>query len=139
LELIDLAFAVRREYEAGRMDGNQMVDEALALGCALEELAAGRFTYEPNRRLAKHLAKHPIHWFWFLIEPGIDATNYRAEQAIRPPLRQRLEAEAAVQRVRQTPGQHVAAVPVEQLPPPSFHDERRYGFGLAIGLAPVVV
>jgi transposase len=84
LELIDLAFAVRREYEAGRMSADQMVDEALGLGCALEELVEGRFTYEPNRRLAKHLAKHSIQWFWFLIEPGTDATNYRAEQAMRP-------------------------------------------------------
>lgn len=25
-----------------------------------------------------------MHWFWFLIDPTIDATNYRAEQAIRP-------------------------------------------------------
>ena len=50
----------------------------------LEELVEGRFTYEPNRRLAKHLAKHSIQWFWFLIVPGTDATNYRAEQAIRP-------------------------------------------------------
>jgi hypothetical protein len=32
-----------------------------------------------------------------------------------------------------------AHVVEEQLPHPSFHDERRYGFGLAIGLAPVVV
>ena len=84
LELVDLAFAVRREYEAGRMDADQMVDEGLTLGCILEELVAGRFTNEPNRRLAKHLAKHSIQWFWFLIVPDTDATNYRAEQAIRP-------------------------------------------------------
>ena len=25
-----------------------------------------------------------MHWFWFLIDPRIAATNYRAEQAIRP-------------------------------------------------------
>ena len=25
-----------------------------------------------------------MHWFWFLIDPTIAATNYRAEQAIRP-------------------------------------------------------
>jgi hypothetical protein len=25
-----------------------------------------------------------MHWFWFLIDPTIVATNYRAEQAIRP-------------------------------------------------------
>ncbi len=25
-----------------------------------------------------------MHWFWFLIDPTIDATNWRAEEAIRP-------------------------------------------------------
>jgi transposase len=25
-----------------------------------------------------------MQWFWFLIDPGIAATNFRAEQAIRP-------------------------------------------------------
>lgn len=34
--------------------------------------------------MAKHILKHSMHWFWFLIDPPIDATNYRAEQAIRP-------------------------------------------------------
>jgi transposase len=84
LELVEMAYAVRREYEAGRLSANEMVDEGLALGCVLEELAAGRFTCEANRQLAQHLAKHSIQWFWFLIAPGTDATNYRAEQAIRP-------------------------------------------------------
>ena len=40
--------------------------------------------WQPNRRLASHLKKHLMHWFWFLIELGIEATNWRAEQAIRP-------------------------------------------------------
>jgi transposase len=50
----------------------------------LEELVTGRFSYAPNRRLAKHVLGHALHWFWFLIDPTIDATNWRAEQAIRP-------------------------------------------------------
>ncbi len=37
-----------------------------------------------NERLAKHLAKHRNQLFTFLKIPGIDATNYRAEQAMRP-------------------------------------------------------
>ncbi len=40
--------------------------------------------HDPNRRLAGHLLNHAMHWFWFLIDPTIDATNYRGEQAIRP-------------------------------------------------------
>jgi transposase len=34
--------------------------------------------------LAAHILTHAMQWFWFLIDPTIDATNYRAEQAIRP-------------------------------------------------------
>jgi transposase len=30
------------------------------------------------------MMNHGIHWFWFLIDPTIVATNYRAEQALRP-------------------------------------------------------
>ena len=56
----------------------------MGLACELEQLAPGRFTYEPNRRLAGHLLNHAMHWFWFLIDPTIDATNHWAEQAIRP-------------------------------------------------------
>ena len=37
-----------------------------------------------NERLAAHLAKHYDQLFTFLNHPGIDATNWRAEHAIRP-------------------------------------------------------
>jgi transposase len=33
---------------------------------------------------AKHLARHRNQLFTFLRHPGLDATNWRAEQAIRP-------------------------------------------------------
>ena len=56
----------------------------MGLACELEQLAGGRFTNPSNQRLAGHLLKHSMHWFWFLIDPTIDATNYRGEQAIRP-------------------------------------------------------
>lgn len=58
--------------------------EGLLLHAALEELVSGTFSYEPNRRLAGHILNHSIEWFWFLIDPTIDATNYRGEQAMRP-------------------------------------------------------
>ncbi len=37
-----------------------------------------------NARLARHLWVHAEQWFAFLADPSIPATNYRAEQAIRP-------------------------------------------------------
>ena len=84
LELVEAAFSVRRRYEAGRLTSDEMVDAGLTLGCGLEELAKARFTNEANHTLAKFLLRHPMQWFWFLIDPEVDATNYKGEQAIRP-------------------------------------------------------
>lgn len=41
-------------------------------------------THPPNERLAAHLYRHSGQLFTFLRFEEIDATNYRAEQAIRP-------------------------------------------------------
>jgi transposase len=38
----------------------------------------------PNRWLLNHLASEREHLFTFLRVPGVQATNWRAEQAIRP-------------------------------------------------------
>lgn len=84
LTLVDEAFTLRRQWRGHRLSGDDLAEAGLALACRLEELASGRFTYEPNRRLAGHVLGHAMHWFWFLIDPTIDATNWRAEQAIRP-------------------------------------------------------
>jgi transposase len=84
LELIDRAYALRRAWRGHRLSGDALADHGLELACKLEQLASGHFTNEANRRLAGHLRKHAMHWFWFLIDPQIDATNYRGEQAIRP-------------------------------------------------------
>jgi len=84
LALCDEAFGLRRQWRGHRLSTDALAKAGLGLACRLEEVASGHFTYEPNRRLAKHILKHPMHWFWFLIDPTIDATNYRAEQAIRP-------------------------------------------------------
>ena len=40
-------------------------------------------THADNERLAKHLNNHRDELFTFLTVPGIDATNYRAERAMR--------------------------------------------------------
>jgi transposase len=41
-------------------------------------------THAANERLAAHLQRHMSQLFTFLRHKGIDATNFRAEQAIRP-------------------------------------------------------
>jgi transposase len=84
LTLIDEAFWLRRQWRGHRLNANALAEAGLALACQMEHLASGHFLYEPNRLLANHILKHAMDWFWFLIDPTIDATNYRAEQAIRP-------------------------------------------------------
>jgi transposase len=84
LALIDEAFALRRQWRGHRLSGDDLAAAGLELACRLEHLVCGHFTHLPNRRLAKHVLGHAMHWFWFLIDPTIDATNWRAEQAIRP-------------------------------------------------------
>jgi transposase len=49
-----------------------------------DTLLAMRPTHEPKRRLLGHLANERDHLFTFLTEPSVQATNWRAEQALRP-------------------------------------------------------
>jgi hypothetical protein len=50
----------------------------------VDRLVAGATRYPPNRRLLDHLARERDHLFTFLRVPGVQATNWRAEHAIRP-------------------------------------------------------
>lgn len=84
LALINEAFALRRAWRGHRLSGDALAEAGLGLACRLQDLVSGRFTHPPNRRLANHVLGHTMNWFWFLIDPTIDATNWRAEQALRP-------------------------------------------------------
>lgn len=50
----------------------------------LDKLLAGSPTHDPNRKLLAHLSHEREHLLTFLDKPGVQATNWRAEQAIRP-------------------------------------------------------
>ena len=84
LALVDRAFALRRAWRGHRPSGDALAEQGLLLSCELERLASGQFTHAPNRQFARHLQKHALHWFWFLLDPTIQATNHRAERAICP-------------------------------------------------------
>ena len=64
--------------------GTQLGPRAVALASWLSKLIAGATRYPPNRRLLDHLGREREHLFTFLRIPGVEATNWRAEQAIRP-------------------------------------------------------
>jgi transposase len=50
----------------------------------MDRLLARRPTHPANRRLLKHLRNERAALFTFLGRPGVEATNWRAEQAVRP-------------------------------------------------------
>lgn len=72
-----------------RRDAHDIGERGLAvslgkLEARLDRLLRWTRTSPENERLAKHLAEHRRHVFTFLRHPGLEATNWRAEQAIRP-------------------------------------------------------
>src|SRR4029450_8044396 len=76
--------ARRDARHAGPLDAATLAAEAGRLQAQVDKLVAGRPCYPPNRRLLDHLARERGHLFTFLWAPGVQATNWRAEQAIRP-------------------------------------------------------
>jgi len=50
----------------------------------LDELCARPVAHDANRRLLGHLANQADALFSFLTIEGVDATNFRGEQAVRP-------------------------------------------------------
>ena len=66
------------------IDADEFGLKVTELGERTDKLLAMRPTHEPNRRLLDHLGTEREHLFTFLGEPGVQATNWRAEQALRP-------------------------------------------------------
>lgn len=72
-----------------RRDGGQIGDHGLRvatgrLAAEMSRLLDGDFTNPDNLRLARHLRRYEEALFVFLTDPAIEATNWPAEQAIRP-------------------------------------------------------
>jgi len=72
-----------------RRDRNQIGKQGLAIArgrleARLDRALNRNYRSPANRRLANHLRRERDAMFTFLSCPGLEATNYRAEQAIRP-------------------------------------------------------
>lgn len=78
------ALALRDAHQVGATDQATLAGEVDRLAAQLDKLVAGATRDPPNRRLLNHLAAEREHLFTFLRLPGVQATNWRAEQAIRP-------------------------------------------------------
>jgi transposase len=82
--LLSHALAVRDRRDAGQLSPHGL---ACCLGRLKARLARLLFWHRANadnERLANHLYSNQNHLFTFLEQDGIDATNHRAERAIRP-------------------------------------------------------
>jgi transposase len=82
--LLGEALALRDQREAGTLAPHACAQAADGLESRIKKLLHPCKTHPANERFARHLWNHWHQLFTFLRQPGIDATNYRAEQAIRP-------------------------------------------------------
>jgi transposase len=83
-DLLTDALDMRKRRDAGQLSTRGLACATGRLRARLYRLLDWERTNPANERFAKHLAKHHRQLFTFLTVPGLDATNWRAEQAMRP-------------------------------------------------------
>lgn len=83
IQLFQRGLALRDRAAAGELSAAQLDRATLRLIDRLHRLTARPRGHPGNERLAAHLDHHLWEWFLFLSLPGIDATDSRAEQALR--------------------------------------------------------
>jgi transposase len=76
--------SVRDDRDAGSLAPDAAAAKADELQRRMAKLVGPVKANKPNETFAKHLQANLRHLFTFLRHPGVDATNWRAEQAIRP-------------------------------------------------------
>jgi transposase len=81
------ALVLRDRHQSGEVSDSELALGVVELEARVDGLLARpAIVHGGNRRLLKHLARERDHLFTFLRHPELDvpATNWRAEQAIRP-------------------------------------------------------
>lgn len=84
IKVLNDALSLRDRREAGTISDRGLAVARGRLEKRLDALLKMRLSHAANRRFQKHLARHHDEVFTFLYHPGLDATNWRGEQAIRP-------------------------------------------------------
>lgn len=82
--LLKKGLALRDRRDEGLLSEHGLAVATGRIQAQMDLLLDGQFSYDPNRRLAKHLKRNRDLVFTYLRHPLLDATNYRAEQALRP-------------------------------------------------------
>ena len=83
-QLLTAALALRDRHAVGQLSVHGLAVARGQLEKRCDRLLEWTRADAANERLAKHLARHRAQLFTFLHHPGLDATNWRAEQALRP-------------------------------------------------------
>jgi transposase len=82
--LLQEGLSVRDRRDGGELSIKRAAKEGLRLNGTMQDLLCRPRSIEAHRIFANHLWNNRDHLFVFLDQPGIDATNHRSEQAIRP-------------------------------------------------------
>ena len=82
--LLDTALDLRDRRDRGEITDHGQLVVAGRLYARLDRLLESRPTVDANRRLIAHLRTERDALFTFLADPDVPATNWPAEQAIRP-------------------------------------------------------
>jgi transposase len=83
-ELLGEALTLRDRRDGGLIRPHGLAVVRGRLEKRLDRLLVGKLSHPGNRRFQKHLAGHRDQILTFLYEPDMEATNWPAEQAIRP-------------------------------------------------------
>lgn len=84
--LLQDTLRLRDRRDSGEISPHGLAVSKGRLESRLDRLLGWTRTNEANERLAKHLDRHRDQLFTFLEHPGIEGTNWPAEQALRPPI-----------------------------------------------------
>ncbi len=79
-----VADILHRALDARDLDGPERKQVCIDLVDRVADLAEQTHPHDENRKLIGHLDRELPDLFTFLKNPDVDATNWRAEQAIRP-------------------------------------------------------
>jgi transposase len=85
--ILTAALDLRERATDGEISRHGLAVARGRLQARMDRTLAGRIMHimhPPNRRFAQHLARERDHLFTFLARDGVEATNWRAEHAIRP-------------------------------------------------------
>src|SRR5437868_5742758 len=83
-EILQSALELRDQRDAGTIDGETLEKAREELESQMDRRLSGQFTNPSNQRLAQHLIRHQNQLFLFLEREDVEATNWPAEQGIRP-------------------------------------------------------